>query len=78
MKEGGFTFYFFIYFLYVNACGMHMCVCGVGVEPRGGWWVSCYTILDNITLGLGFLLNQGLGWWPPSLTNPPFLSTTTL
>lgn len=56
MKEGGFQFYFFIHFLYVNACGMNMCVCvcGVGMEPREGWWVSCYTILDNIALGLGF------------------------
>lgn len=37
MKEGGFTFYFFIYFLYVNACGMHMCVCvwcGYGAKRR--------------------------------------------
>lgn len=39
MKERGFTFYFFIYFLYVNACGMHMCVCVVWVwsqEEAGG------------------------------------------
>lgn len=32
----------------------HVCVCGVGMEPREGWWVSCYTILDNTALGLGF------------------------